>query len=202
MSDLPQSGERLPEDAPRPRIGPLNLLIIFSKVTITGFGGVLPFAYRALVERRKLLGKAEFAECFALGQILPGPAIANFAFIVGWRDSGALGAVAAVTGIVTLPMLLMMLVGYFYTQYADIDAVRNVITGMATVTGGLIVATALKMSSGMHRRWRSVLFLLAGFVGFGLLRLPFLALIVVLAPLAVWLAWRDARPRAESGGAG
>lgn len=197
MSDLPQSSEPRSEDARRPRIGPLNLLIIFSKVTITGFGGVLPFAYRALVERRKLLGKAEFAECFALGQILPGPAIANFAYIVGWRDSGTLGAVAAVTGIVTLPMLLMMLVGYFYAQYADIEAVRNIITGMATVTGGLIVATALKMSTGMHRRWRSALLLLAGFVGFGLLRLPFLAMIVVLAPLAVWLAWRDAGPKVD-----
>ena len=195
MSDLPQTGLSAiqPDAMPtRQRIGPLKLLIIFSQVTITGFGGVLPFAYRAMVERRPLLTKAEFAESFALGQIMPGPAISNFALIIGYRDSGWRGAIAAVTGIVTLPMLLMMTVGYFYTRYADVELIRNAVTGMATVTGGLVLAMALKMSSGMQRRPRSLLLLASGFVGFGLLRLPFIALIAVLAPLSVWLAWRDA----------
>jgi chromate transporter len=179
--------------APRPRIGPLRLLFIFSQVTMIGFGGVVPFAYRELVERRRLIGNEEFAQMFAFGQIMPGPAIANLTFILGYRDSGIPGAVAAVTGLVGLPFLLMLLVGMFYGQYADLQAVRNALTGMGAVTGGLIVATALKMSRGMHRRHRSLLLLLAGFVSFGLLRLPFLAVIGVLAPLAVWLAWREAK---------
>lgn len=191
MSDSPAPSDGPDALVSRPRIGPLRLLVIFSQVTITGFGGVLPFAYRALVERKRLLSNAEFAEMFAFGQIMPGPAIANFALIVGYRDSGALGAAAAVTGIVALPTMLMVLIGIFYHQYAHLDPVRAAITGMATVTGGLIVATALKMSKGMHKRLRSVLIILAGFVAFGILRWPFLAVIGVLAPLAVWLAWLE-----------
>jgi chromate transporter len=152
---------------------------------------VAPFAYRALVERRRLLSSAEFGEMFAFGQIMPGPAIANFAMAVGYRDSGAPGAIGAVTGLVSLPFLLMVLVGLFYDQYADLAPVRDALAGMAAVTGGLIVATALKMSKGMHRRPRSLLLLIGGFVPFGLLRLPFLAVIAILAPLAVWLAWRE-----------
>jgi len=185
----PQQGGAVP----RPRMGPWRLFLIFSQVTITGFGGVMPFAYRAMVERRRLLSNEEFAEMFAFGQIVPGPAIANFSIIVGYRDSGAAGAAAAVTGLTIWPFLLMLLVGMFYSQYADLQLVRNAIAGMGAVAGGLIVAMALKMSRGMHRHARSVLLLLAGFVSFGLLRLPFLAVIGVLAPLAVWLAWREKR---------
>ena len=122
---------------------------------------------------------------------MPGPAIANFAIIVGYRDSGAAGAAAAVTGLTLWPFLLMLLVAMFYSQYADLQLVRDAITGMGAVTGGLIVAMALKMSKGMHKRKKSALLLLAGFVSFGVLRLPFLAVIGVLAPLAVWLAWRE-----------
>lgn len=168
----------------------MGLFVIFSQVTMTGFGGVMPFAYRAMVERRRLLKNEEFAEIFALGQIMPGPGIANFAIIVGYRDSGLAGAAAALTGLILWPFLLMLMVAMFYNQYADVQPVRNAIMGMGAVAGGLIVATALKMSRGMHRRADSALLLLAGFVSFGVLRLPFLAVIAVLAPLAVWLAWR------------
>jgi chromate transporter len=176
--------------APVARIGPWGLLVLFSQVTCVGFGGVMPFAYRALVERRRLLRNDDFAEMFAFGQIVPGPAIANFAIMVGYRDSGALGAIAAVTGLTALPFLLMVVVGMFYSQYAGLEQVRNALTGMGAVTGGLILATALKLSRGVQKRPGRLMLLLAGFISFGLLRLPFLAVIGVLAPLSVWLAWR------------
>ena len=175
------------------RIGPLRLLIIFSQITITGFGGVLPFAYRELVERRRLLSNAAFSEMFAFGQVMPGPAIANFALTVGYRDSGALGAVAAVTGIVTLPFLLLVVMGIFYFRNADLLLVREALHGMAVVTGGLVVAVALKMARGMHRRKQALLLLLGVFLSFGVMRWPFLAVIAVAGPLAFWLSWREQR---------
>lgn len=173
------------------RIGPLRLLIIFSQITIVGFGGVLPFAYRELVERRRLLSNAAFSEMFAFGQVMPGPAIANFALTVGYRDSGALGAVAAVTGIVTLPFLLLVVMGVFYFRNADLLLVREALHGMAVVTGGLVVAVALKMARGMHRNKQALLLLVGVFVSFGLMRWPFLAVIAVAGPLAFWLSWRE-----------
>ncbi len=175
------------------RIGPLRLLIIFSQITLVGFGGVLPFAYRELVERRRLLSNAAFSEMFAFGQVMPGPAIANFALTVGYRDSGALGAVAAVAGIVTLPFLLLLVVGIFYFRNADLLLVRQALHGMAVVTGGLVVAVALKMTRGMHRNKQAMFLLVGVFLSFGLMRWPFLAVIAVAGPLAFWLSWREQR---------
>ena len=196
MSDA-NANPRLPEPtgsaANRPRIGPLRLLLVFSQVTISGFGGVAPFAYRAFVERRRWLTNAEFAEMFAFGQLMPGPGVTNFALTMGYRDSGAIGAMAAVIGIVTLPVLLMLIIGVTYSHYGDLPQVRNALTGMSTVTAGLIVATALKMSSGMHRRRISMLLLILAFFCLGVMRWPFLAVISLLATLGIWLAWRESR---------
>ncbi len=179
------------QSGPRPRIGPLRLLLVFSQVTISGFGGVAPFAYRAFVERRRWLTNAEFAEMFAFGQLMPGPGVTNFALTMGYRDSGAIGAIAAVTGIVTLPVLLMLLIGMTYNQYGNLPQVRDALTGMSTVTAGLVVAMALKMSAGMHRRHRSLLLLLAAFFGLGVMRWPFLMVISVLAIFGIWMSWRE-----------
>ena len=193
MSDLtamPSSPDPGEQPAPRHRIGPLRLLLVFSQVILSGFGGVAPFAYRAFVERRRWLTSAEFSEIFAFGQIMPGPAVTNFALTMGYRDRGAIGAIAAVTGMVTLPVLLMMLIGMTYSEYGNLPQVRNALTGMSTVTAGLVVATALKMGSGMHRRHRTLL--LAAFFGFGVMRWPFLAVIGVTATAGIFLAWRKA----------
>jgi chromate transporter len=172
-------------------IGPLRLLIIFSQITMVGFGGVLPFAYRELVERRRLLSNAAFSEMFAFGQVMPGPAIVNFALTLGYRDSGAAGAVAAVAGIVSLPFLLLVVMGIFYFRNADVALVREALHGMAVVTGGLVVAVALKMARGMHRNKQAMILLLGVFLSFGLMRWPFLAVMAVAGPLAFWLSWRE-----------
>ena len=64
---------------------------------------------------------------------------------------------------------------------------------MAVVTGGLVVAVALKMARGMHRNKQALLLLLGVFFSFGVMRWPFLAVIAVAGPLAFWLSWREQR---------
>ena len=88
-----------PRLSPRPRppdrnarsIGPLELFIAFSQLALSGFGGVLPWAHRALVERRGWLTQREFVETLALGQLLPGPNIGNMAVMIGYRFAGYAG---------------------------------------------------------------------------------------------------------------
>ena len=76
MSDIAPANERSTDinpdpvhDAPRPP-GALGLFLVFNQIALCGFGGTLPWAYRILVERRKLLTQKEFTETLALGQIL------------------------------------------------------------------------------------------------------------------------------------
>ena len=67
----------------------------FLKIGLSGFGGVLPFARRMLLDQKQWLTELEFNEVLALSQFLPGPNIINVAIIIGRRLQGPAGALAA-----------------------------------------------------------------------------------------------------------
>ena len=56
-----------------------------------GFGGVLPWARRMLVEQRRWLTAEEFTEVLSLGQFLPGGNIVNMSVVIGQRFHGVPG---------------------------------------------------------------------------------------------------------------
>ncbi len=177
----------------RSRIGPLRLFTAFSLLTLSGFGGVLPFAYRMLVEKKRWLDQAEFAEFFAIAQVLPGPPIVHIAQMFGHRDSGWRGGAASVLGIVCIPTALMMIMGLTYEHFGEVRVFRDALAGMSAAAAALIIAMGAKIAAAVPRRLRPWLVMVMAFVCLGIARLPFIGVIVVLVPLSVWLAWRDRR---------
>jgi chromate transport protein ChrA len=85
-----------------------TLFLAFSGVAVSGFGGVMPFARRMLVERRRWMTPEEFNEAYALAQFLPGGNILNLSVVVGRRFRGAAGALAAIGGLLVGPFLIMI----------------------------------------------------------------------------------------------
>jgi chromate transporter len=181
-------------------IGPLALFLAFSRMALSGFGGVLPFAYRALVERLRWVSAAEFAELLALGQVLPGPTICNVSLMVGYRKGGLSGAVASLAGMLGIPMLIVLALGAAWQHYGEIPRVHSALSGMSSVAAGLIVATGIKMglavfgpARGTPRFWTHALFAAIAFIGIGLLHWPMVAVVGVVAPISVLLAYREER---------
>jgi chromate transporter len=173
------------------RIAPLELFLAFSEMALSGFGGVLPFAYRAMVERRRWVSREEFARLLALAQVLPGPTICNLVVMFGYRSSGLPGAAAALAGMIAMPFAIVLSLGIVYQRFGDVPAVRRALTGMSAVAAGLILATAIKMASAVPRRVLPISLAALAFAGVGLIRLPLIAVIAVIAPAGVFLAWRD-----------
>lgn len=124
-----------------------ELFRVFNRMALQGFGGVLPIAHRELVERERWLAPHEFVELLALGQVLPGPNIINMALIFGDRHFGWRGAAAAVGGLLTVPMLIVLVVATLYQQVASHPLASGGLRGMGVVAAGLIIATALKLRS-------------------------------------------------------
>ncbi|MBE0619419.1 MAG: chromate transporter [Burkholderiales bacterium] len=180
-----------PHDADGPKVGPLDLFLAFSQLALSGFGGVLPWAHRTLVERRGWLTQREFVETLALGQLLPGPNIGNMAVMIGYRFAGYAGAVAAIAGLVGGPFLLMIAAGLLYSNYGALPLVQQALSGMSAVAAGLVLATGLKMAGSIRRHWRPWLFTALALAGVGALRWPLLAVVGALAPFAIAAAWRD-----------
>lgn len=169
-------------------------------MTLTGFGGVLPFAYRMLVEQKRWVGKEEFSELLALSQVLPGPPVLHILQMIGHRDSGWRGGLAAVLGLVAIPTLLMMLMGLMFQYFGEVPIVRQALGGMSAAAASLLLVMGLKVTAALPRRPRNWLVFAGAFICLGIVRLPFLMVIAVLVPLAVGLAWLGARGRSVNAG--
>src|SRR5213593_1516894 len=95
-------------DSHRRHISPLALFLTFSRVTLSGFGGVMFWARRALVEQQRWLTEREFVELLVLSQLLPGPNVLNLTVMVGYRFAGWTGAAAAAAGFLGWPCLVVI----------------------------------------------------------------------------------------------
>ena len=186
MSDL-----TAPSTVARLRLS--ELFFGFLKVGVAGFGGVLPFARRMLVEERRWLTEAEFLDVLSLSQFLPGPNIVNVSVIIGRRFHGVAGSIAATTGLMLLPLVIVLLLATVYAQFAQIDAIRNALGGMSASASGLILATALKLARPIRAsRWQMAVAAVV-FAAIALLRVPLLWVLAGICPVSLALAWRTRR---------
>ncbi len=162
----------------------------FFQAGIIGFGGVLPFARRIIVDERRWMSQAEFNDLFSLCQFMPGANIVNFAFAFGARHQGVTGAAAAVGGLLAAPIVIVLLLGVVYGRFGQIAVVQHGLAGLAAAASGLVVATAVKIAAPILRGVAPVLVtvLAFGMVILGHVSLPVTMLVVL--PLSVGLAWR------------
>lgn len=143
----------------------------FSSVGLSGFGGVLPFARRMLVEERQWMTAEEFNAQLGLCQFLPGPNVINLAVVVGKRYQGLPGAIVAPVGLLGGPLLIVLLLAMIYDQYGSLPSAQGMLRGIAAVGCGLLFAMAWRMGAALKNK--------AAF-------LPFTVLVV--AAIA-WLRW-------------
>lgn len=172
---------------------PAELFWAFSRLALQGFGGVLPVAQRELVERLGWLTREQFLEMLSLSQVLPGPNIINLGLILGDRAFGLRGAVAAVSGMLAGPLVLVLVLAAAAAQWRSLPMVSGALRGMGIVAGALVLATALKLSLGL-RRSALGLPLVAGLVAvtalaIGWLRLPLVYVVLGLGLVAMAVAW-------------
>ncbi|ALF87759.1 MULTISPECIES: chromate transporter [Ralstonia solanacearum species complex] len=170
-----------------------RLFTEFARMGLSGFGGVLPFARRGIVERNGWLSDAEFAEMLSLGQVLPGPNVVNLSVMLGYRYHGIRGAASAMAGLVAVPAVLLLLIVMLYDHYSALPLVQHLLKGMGAVAAGLVLATAVKLAQGQSRTWRAAVIGLAVFAAIGVLQWPLLPVMAVLIPLALVLEWRAMR---------
>jgi len=175
----------------RPPPGIVELFTGFSTASVAGFGGVLPFARRMIVEERQWLTAQEFNELFSLAQFLPGPNMLNFAVVYGSRCAGLPGAIASTGGMLAPPVMIVIALGALYVHFGDIPAVQGILRGLAAAAAGLIIAAAARMCEPLFRRAAGPAPYVAVtmFVVVALLRVPMLWALAAAAPVSVALAW-------------
>jgi len=185
----------LPTHEPRAQPQSLtDLFVSFSLLALQGFGGVLTVVQRELVEKKRWMTREEFVEEWAVAQIMPGPNVVNLSLMIGARYFGFKGAMAALAGIFTAPLVIVLLLALVYSQFADHPGVQGALRGMAAVAAGLITATGLKLCGALQKNVLglplcSALGVLC-FVAVALLRWPLACVLPGLGIAACTLAYR------------
>ena len=185
------SSESAAAAAPPKSPGVFGLFIAFAKMSLMGFGGVMVWARRAIVEQHRWLTAEEFNDTFALCHFLPGPNIVNLSVVFGARLGGLPGAIAAFLGLLLPPVIIVTLLGVLYTQYGQFERLQHALTGVVAVTAGLFLGTVAKMMQPLWKQ-RAVMgfvFLGAVFVAVGVLRLPLPPVLLVSVPSSIAVTW-------------
>jgi len=187
MSELPSAAALQPK--PRPTI--LELLIAFSIISLSGFGGVLYWSRRMLVEQRKWMTAAEYNDAYALCQILPGPTIVNLSVVFGRSIRGLPGAAVALVGLIGPGMAIVMVFAVLYSVYGEINVLQRMFAGIAAAAAGLIISVTAKMTEPLFKQknWLVYVIAVASFVSVGILRWPIWWCLLVLIPLSIAIAW-------------
>lgn len=173
-----------------PRLGHAELFTGFFVTGLSGFGGVLPFARRMMVERRGWMTAAEFADLFSLCQFLPGPNAVNLAAAFGARHRGIPGAFTGVIGLLAAPVAVVILLGALFERYGQLPVVHGALLGLAAAAAGLFMSAALRISAPSLRQLDNCAVVGLAFILFGVLHLALFAVIAVVTPVSWLLARR------------
>jgi len=163
----------------------------FALVSLSSFGGALPWARRMIVERRKWMTAEEFNETFSLSQFLPGPNLVNFCVVFGSRFNGVAGAAVTLAGLLGPPVVIVTVLAALYAHFGDLAVLSRILGGVASAAAGLIIANVVKMAEPMFRkRWNfGPPVAIAGFIAVALIQWPLPWVFAVLAPVSVALAF-------------
>lgn len=178
----------LPISAPP---GLFALFVAFARMSLSGFGGVLAFARRGIVEQHKWMTAEEFNETFALCHFLPGPNIVNLSVVFGSRFRGVPGSIAAFAGLVGPPVVIVTILAVLYARFGEIDALRRILAGVSCAAVGLLISVVFRMMMPLIRKRDvvGVVVLATVFAAIGVLRLPLAAVLLVAIPISIAISF-------------
>lgn len=171
-----------------------ELFVAFTLMALQGVGGVLVIVQHELVNRRKWLTQAQFVEEWSVAQVMPGPNVVNLCLMLGGKYFGLAGALAAVSGLIMAPMLLVLTLAILFGGVSDSAVAQGALKGMGAVSGGLIIATGLKLSKTMPQNplglWLAIAFAVITFTAVGIFRISLIWVLLGLGLLACLLTYR------------
>jgi chromate transporter len=155
------------------------------------FGGVMPWAYRTMVEERRWLTQADFTETIGLCQFLPGPNIGNASIVLGKRWFGLPGAVVAFLGLMALPFVWVLALFMVYNDLSSHETLRSIVIGVGAAGAGLFIGTAIKLARPLAKKPAALVLIAACFLFVAVARYSLVIVLPVGIAIALFAALRD-----------
>ena len=185
--DSPPAASPAPDLPTSTPPGLIALFVAFAKISLAGFGGVLVWARRGIVDQHRWMTADEFNETYALCHFLPGPNVVNLSVVFGSRFRGIPGGIAAFAGLLGPPVVIVTILAAVYARFGEIDALRRVLAGVSCAAVGLLLSAVFRMMMPLIKRRDliAMVVMAAVFIAIGVLRLPLPAVLLAAIPLSI-----------------
>lgn len=171
------------------RIGLAAIFSAFFRLGVTSFGGgTAAWLYRAIVQRRQWIDDQAYLVEAGLSRVMPGSAGVNLTVQVGQRLRGGWGALAAVLGLLSGPLFIVVGLAAGFARIAGSPVAHAFLDGVAGAAIGLTFATGLVLVPRGRKEIGQLAITIATVLAVGVLRWPMLPVILCLAPVGIGLA--------------
>ena len=187
----------------------LELYWTFVRIGLVTFGGgyaMLPILERELVDKRHWTTMDELRDYFSIGQCTPGIIAMNVSTFIGEKRKGVRGAIAASVGFLTGPVILILLIAMFISNFAHLEVVQHAFAGIRVCVCVLILQAVLRL-------WKSsvvdpvalviyiIVFALHAFSGVLPVKIPAAVLVILAGVAGVIISDRRNRTARKEGDA-
>ena len=100
------------------------------------------------VEKRKEITSQELLDLASVAKSLPGAMIGNVAMLYGYRVGGLAGGFAAVCGMILPPLVVIVVISYFYAAFRANPWVNAAMEGMQAAVVPIIFSAAINLVKG------------------------------------------------------
>lgn len=125
-----------------------KLYLQFMKFGAFTFGGgwsIVAQMKELYVDHDHTLTDEELLDITSIGRSLPGTMIGNIAMFYGHRIAGFWGGVACMFGMITVPMIILLIITSFYTAFQDNLWVASAMRGIRTAVAPVILSALMGM---------------------------------------------------------
>ena len=100
------------------------------------------------VEKKKTITAEELLDLISVAKSVPGTMIANVGMLYGYRVHGLTGGLVCLVGMCLPPMLVMLVISFFYGVFRDNYWVNAAMLGMQAAVVPIIASAARNMIKG------------------------------------------------------
>jgi len=173
-----------------------EMYLTFLKLGVVNFGGgyaMLPLLERELVDKRHWTTMEDLRDYFSIGQCTPGVIALNVSTFIGQKKAGVAGALAAGAGFLTCPIIIILIIAAFLTNFANYPVVQHAFAGIRVCVCVLIVQAVLRLwkssvVDGFTLALYLVIFALHAFGGFLPAKIPAVILVLCAGAAGIIMA--------------
>lgn len=162
------------------------------------FGGgfvIITFMKQKFVDKLHWIDEQEMLDLTALAQSSPGAIAVNAAILVGWRVAGFPGMLAAVTGTIIPPVIILSTISFFYNSFADNYYISVILKGMQAGVAAVIIDVVCSLGANVFaaKSYLNLIIMISAFIAAFCFKVNVIYIILGAALIGILKEYKTAR---------